>query len=271
MSLALIIPAFNEAHRIDATLSAYRRQMPTDTRITVALDRSTDDTAAIVRRHSAVDPRVELLDFPRLGKGGSIMEAFRRCDADVVAFVDADGATAPRELLRLVDALQHADGVIASRRHPASVLPARRPLSRRLASAGFAFAVRKLFGLPYLDTQCGAKVLRREVVEQTVPLLSARDFLFDVDLLLVARALGFTVREVPTVWVDQDGSRLDAGADTVRMAVALLRLWLHHRSLPLDRTARVVREDRERAGTAADHAPAAAPVLDAPEGRHVAA
>jgi hypothetical protein len=64
--------------------------------------------------------------------------------------------------------------------------------------------------------------------------VSSRDFLFDVDLLLVARQLGFRVAEVPTVWVDQSGSRLHGGQESLRMAASALRLWLHHRLLPVD-------------------------------------
>jgi hypothetical protein len=101
-------------------------------------------------------------------------------------------------------------------------------------SAGFAFGVRRLFRLPIADTQCGAKALRRDVVERCIPFVSSRDFLFDVDLLLVARQLGYRVAEVPTVWVDQSGSRLRGGRESLRMAASALRLWLHHRLLPVD-------------------------------------
>jgi hypothetical protein len=101
-------------------------------------------------------------------------------------------------------------------------------------SAGFAFGVRRLFRLPIADTQCGAKALRRDVVERCIPFVSSRDFLFDVDLLLVARQLGFRVAEVPTVWVDQSGSRVRSGRESLRMAASALRLWLHHRLLPVD-------------------------------------
>ena len=90
-----------------------------------------------------------------------------------------------------------------------------------------------LFGLPFTDTQCGAKVVRRAVVDQALPLLSSRDFLFDVDLLVTAERLGFRIVEVPTVWLDRDGSHVKAGADARRMAVSSLRLWLHHRVLPV--------------------------------------
>lgn len=97
----------------------------------------------------------------------------------------------------------------------------------------FALLVRRLFGLPYRDTQCGAKVLRRDAARLLVPLLSARDFLFDVDLLVAARSLGLQVAEVPTVRVDQDGSHLQAGRDGRRMALSALRLWLHSHVLPV--------------------------------------
>jgi hypothetical protein len=141
--------------------------------------------------------------------------------------VDADGATPPRELLRLVHAMRRAgaDGAIASRRHPAAVLPAPRPLARRITSAGFALGVRGLFRLPYADTQCGAKVLGREAVQRVLPLLTARDFLFDVDLLVALRGEGLRVVEVPTVWVDREGSSVSAASDAPRMGASLLRLW----------------------------------------------
>ncbi|HWE68790.1 MAG TPA: glycosyltransferase [Acidimicrobiales bacterium] len=234
MRLDIVIPAFNEEARIDRTLRAYRSVVSEPrARFLVALDSCTDDTAGVVRAHAEVDPRVELIEYPKLGKGGVIMEAFRRCDADIIGFVDADCATPPAEFLRLVDMTAHADGAIAGRHHPASVLPSPRPRGRRVASWAFARFTRTLFGLPHLDTQCGAKALRRPVIERALPLLSARDFLFDVDLLLTADRLGFDIVEVPTVWLDQDGSHLSAGADGRRMAMSALRLWLHHRVLPV--------------------------------------
>src|SRR5919197_2275452 len=229
MRLDIVMPAHNEELRIDRTLSAYRAACGGDVRILVALDSCTDRTPAIVRAHAAQDPRVEAISYPKLGKGGVIAETFMRSDADLVGFVDADGATPPRELLRLAEAARRVDGAIASRRHPASLLPARRPLAREITSAGFAGTVRMLMRLPYLDTQCGAKVLRREVVRDVLPHLAARDLLFDVDLLAAANERGWRVVEIPTVWIDQAGSRVRAVADSRRMGTSLLRLWLRRR------------------------------------------
>lgn len=236
MNLHVVMPAHNEQHRIGRTLSAYRRDIPSsDLRITVALDDCTDATADIVMAHAAQDTRIDAVHFPRLGKGGVLAEAFRRTDSALVAFVDADCATPPAELLVLARTVAEtgADLAVASRWHPSSLLPRPRPLERRIASAGFARAVRALFHLPYRDTQCGAKVLTRAAGERIIPLLSSRDFLFDVDLLVTARALGLRVAEVPTVWIDRDGSRVRPVHDSVRMAASLGRLWLHHHVVPV--------------------------------------
>jgi glycosyltransferase involved in cell wall biosynthesis len=244
LHLDVVIPAHDEEHRIDRTLTVYRSICSShDIRFLVALDDCRDRTAEIVRRHAAEDPRVELHEYRRLGKGGVIMETFRRANAELVAFVDADCATPPTELLRLAEAAAQADVAIGSRWHPAAIVPAPRPLSRRLASATFAFWVRQLFGLPYRDTQCGAKVIRREVVEAVLPLLSSRDFLFDVDLLLVARALGFRIVEVPTIWIDREGSRLRVLHDAKRMVASSLRLWAHHLIQPVEPAAQLPTAD----------------------------
>jgi dolichol-phosphate mannosyltransferase len=140
--LDIVIPAHNEEARIGRMLATYRHACTDpEVRFLVAMDDCRDRTARIVAEHRDDDARVECVAYPKLGKGGVIAESFRRADADLVAFVDADGATPPQELLRLAGAAERADGAIASRRHPAAVLPARRPLTRQVTSAGFSFAV----------------------------------------------------------------------------------------------------------------------------------
>jgi glycosyltransferase involved in cell wall biosynthesis len=235
-SIDIIIPAHNEQHRIDETLRRYRATCPgPEVGFVIALDDCSDHTADIVARHADQDPRVRAVSYPRLGKGGVVSETFRRSQADYVAFVDADGATPPPELVRLVTACRDtgSDIAIASRYHPAAVLPVARGRSRRLVASAFAALVRRLFSLGYFDTQCGAKVIRREAAERIVPLLSSRDFVFDVDLLMTAADLHYSVAEVPTVWLDKDGSRLSTGRDSLRMAASLALLWLRHRTVPV--------------------------------------
>jgi glycosyltransferase involved in cell wall biosynthesis len=228
--LDIVIPAHNEEHRIGRTLESYRdRVRDPEVRFVVALDACTDGTESVVRRHMARDARIKVMRLAKLGKGGVIREAFARSDADLVGFVDADGATPPSELLRLADATRDADGAIASRRHPASVVPVGRSVPRRLTSAGFAFGVRALLRLPYGDTQCGAKVMRRESAQQLLPSLTRGDLSFDVDMLLAAQAHGQRIVEVPTVWIDRAGSRVRPVQDARRMGGSLLKLWARRR------------------------------------------
>lgn len=260
MRLDIVIPAHNEQERIGQTLRAYRKVCAGPRfRFVVALDRCTDLTADIVRLHMAVDRRVRLLEYGKLGKGGVLMEAFRACRADLIGFIDADCATPPAEFLRLAEAAEGAAGAIATRHHPASILPARRSLTRRLTSAGFQLVVRTLFRLPHSDTQCGAKVVRRDVLDKALPLMTSRDFLFDVDLLVVSRQLGFQIVEVPTIWIDRDGSRVQAASDSARMAASAFRLWLHHKVIPIPDAA----EAAPPAGRRATARPATAPTAPA--------
>jgi glycosyltransferase involved in cell wall biosynthesis len=99
LRLDIVMPAHNEEARIGRTLSIYRDACPDpETRFLVAMDDCRDRTADIVQAHADEDDRVELFDYPKLGKGGVIAETFRRADADLVGFVDADGATPPEEL-----------------------------------------------------------------------------------------------------------------------------------------------------------------------------
>src|SRR3954464_2861728 len=110
------MPAHNEEDRIDRTLRAYRAACPdAGVRFLVALDSCTDRTPEIVHAHERVDPRVRSFDYPKLGKGGVIAETFRRSDAELVGFVDADGATPPSELRRLAPPAPRRARAVGSR------------------------------------------------------------------------------------------------------------------------------------------------------------
>lgn len=230
LSLDVIVPAHDEEARIGAMLSAYRAALPgPGVRFLVALDGCRDATRAVVEEHAAQDRRVRSYTYPKLGKGGVIQETARRCRTGWVAFIDADGATPPRELARLLDAASRLDGAIASRRLPTSVVHGHRAAHRAAVSRLFSFVVPRLFSVPFHDTQCGAKVIRADVLAQLLPHLTTRGLLFDLELLLVAHRLGYRIAEVPTVWIDRPGSRIHLLRHAVPTALSIVRLWWGHR------------------------------------------
>ena len=88
--------------------------------------------------------------------------------------------------------------------------------------------VQALFRLNVKDTQCGAKLLRREVVEKIHPSLRIADMAFDINLLYAIKRAGFRILEVPTEWTDKMGSKVVLGRTSLTMLLSVLRLRLVH-------------------------------------------
>ena len=83
--------------------------------------------------------------------------------------------------------------------------------NRQFASRVFHLIVQLLFWMNIRDTQCGAKVMRREVVEKIHPTLRIADMAFDINLLYSMKRAGFKILEVPTEWTDKVGSKVALG------------------------------------------------------------
>jgi hypothetical protein len=130
---------------------------------------------------------------------------------------------------RLFDLIKPGvDGVIGSRWSSGAKIEVAQPLLRRVAGRCFNALVRVLFGLPYTDTQCGAKVFSSEAIGEIAHRLEVSNFAFDIDVLYALRRAGRTVVEVPTVWNDVGGSKLRVADASRSMLQAVLRLRIRH-------------------------------------------
>ena len=221
--LSIVIPAHDEERRIEPMLRRLRAEFPDDEIIVVA-NACTDSTADIVGSMAAGDPGLRLIDLAaRLGKGGAVRLGFQEAKGDIVAFVDADGATPPNELRRLIAQVGDADCVIASRWAAGATVLVRQTPLRRFLGRGFNLIVRLLFGLRFTDTQCGAKIFKRAAIEQIIEDVETADFAFDVDLLFELQRRGRVIREVPTVWRDRAGSKVNVIATAPKMLASIIR------------------------------------------------
>jgi hypothetical protein len=173
-------------------------------------------------------PNVAALEFPEpIGKGGALIEGLKLAPlGDLIGYVDADGATTPRAFHELVNQTKRADCVIASRWLPGAVLHQSQPGRRQFASRVFHMIVQTLFWMHIRDTQCGAKVMRRQAVEKIHPSLRITDMAFDINLLFVLKRNGFTVLEEPTEWTDKAGSKVALGKTSLSMLLSIIRLRL---------------------------------------------
>jgi glycosyltransferase involved in cell wall biosynthesis len=236
MKLSIIIPAHNEEHRLPPMLEAYTRYFTEKYRDEVELivvpNFCNDKTADIARTIGKNSPQVKVLDDPgKVGKGGAVMLGAEAAAGDLIGFVDADGATPPEAFDDLVSKMGTTGCIIASRWLKESTVSPRQPLARRVMSRCFNTFVRLLFGLKLTDTQCGAKVFRKEAMQTILPRLGLTRWAFDVDMLFQTKRAGYSIRELPTVWHDQAGSKIQYLGASVDMVMALVRLRLLHSPL----------------------------------------
>ncbi|MDB6019258.1 MAG: hypothetical protein JWR19_3747 [Pedosphaera sp.] len=213
-SLLLLIPAYNEEERIAPVLVEFAEYFQANYRgkfqLVVVLNGCRDNTIGVVQRIAAQHPTVSAMEFKDpIGKGGALIEGLKLAPlADLIGYVDADGATGPKAFLQLVRLCAGYDCVIGSRWLPGAVLHQSQTWMRRFASRCFHAVVQALLWMNIQDTQCPAKVMRRTAVEKIHGSLLTADLAFDVNLLYSLKRGGFTIREEPTEWTDKAGSKV---------------------------------------------------------------
>lgn len=202
--LSVVIPAYNESERIARTLAvtaACLGRKIASWEIIVVDDGSADDTAGATRdaiRDLRLGRKVRLVSYsPNQGKGWALRQGVLAAGGRNVAFFDADLDIAPEHIVAYYGVLvaEKADAVVASKRHPESVLEYAR--SRVFISNLYYWFNRLFFGLNIKDTQSGMKMFRREILLDVLPRLLGKRFAFDLELLVNIRRLGGVIIEQP--------------------------------------------------------------------------
>jgi dolichyl-phosphate beta-glucosyltransferase len=229
MELSVIIPAYNEEQRIGNTLRvihAYLQRQPYQSEIIVVDDGSLDGTVALVRSCGSALPAISLLQNGRnRGKGFSVRRGFLHARGDYLLFSDADLSTPIEEVEPLFAALQGScDIAIGSRALPGSRVEVHQPWYREHMGRLFNVFVQALAVPGIHDTQCGFKCFTREAALEICQRMTAERFGFDVEMLYVARRLGYRVQEVPVVWRNSAQSRVRVWWDSISMIHDLLRI-----------------------------------------------
>jgi len=235
-SLSIIIPAYNEEKRIGVTLERYcnffsdlRKRGILETEIVVVLNACKDKTIDVVKEYQKNFKWLKYLEFERGGKGFAIIEGFKyslKLESNLIGFVDADLATGPEVFYELVKKIGNYDGVITSRWKKGSIIKTEQTLLRKIMSRGFNFLVRSILLLPYSDTQCGAKLFKREAIEKVIGEVRAIQWAFDIDLLYKSKRKKFRIREIPTIWEDKRGSKVNIIKTPIKMFSGIIRLRL---------------------------------------------
>ena len=225
-SYSIVIPAYNEEHRILSTLEKiitffhkYRKSFE----LIIIDDGSTDGTCKIVRNLG--NPNVILLKNTRnRGKGFSVRKGCLAASNDYILVTDADLSTPIEELLIFDNTAAKYDLQIGSRKMPTSKLIVKQPIYRILAGNLFPILVTLLVTSKYQDTQCGFKVFNRKKTKFIFKKLSVNGFSFDVEILYIAQKYGLKIKEIGVIWVNDTRSKVSLVKHTLPMFIDLMKI-----------------------------------------------
>jgi dolichyl-phosphate beta-glucosyltransferase len=220
---SIVVPLYNEATRLTSSLEPLLAIVDHTTELVLVDDGSTDGTASLLERATAGRSGIRLVRLPsNRGKGGAVRAGVAVSSGDGIAFMDADLATNPDCLAALFGALATHDVAIGSRASAGAEIVL---TSRLRSTVGGTFnqLVRAATRLPFRDTQCGFKAFRASAARMLFSLSRVDGFAFDVEILLLARALGYRIGEVPVEWTEVGGSHVRPVADPLRMSVDVFR------------------------------------------------
>jgi len=229
--VSVIVPAYNEARRLQKTLEAidsYFSKRPLTRQIIVVDDGSSDHTAGL-----AEDLKKKINDLsvitchPNRGKGHAIKKGVEKSHGKYILFTDADNSTPIEEFEKFYPLLRDHEVVIGSRYISGSNIIVRQPAYRvfigRLGNKLIQFFL--LDGVN--DTQCGFKAFQHEAAKQIFSRMKVNRFGFDIEILSIARLLNYTVRELPVSWYDSQESRIRPIKDALRTFAELIYIKLN--------------------------------------------
>lgn len=230
--ISLVIPVYNEQRLIQASLErivGYLRERFPQFEVIVVDDGSTDRTKEKIAEIAREESRLITGTFrTNHGKGFAVREGILRARGDVIAFTDADLSTPIEELELALEELSNGyPVVIASRRHPSSTIRVRQNRLREMAGVAFNILVRALLPLSFKDTQCGFKCFTQEAARQIFSLARIDGFAFDVEVLLIALRLGYSVKEIPVCWTDFPDSKVTPVSDLLPTLSEISKIYVN--------------------------------------------
>lgn len=210
--LSVIIPAYREGERIGRNLleiEKYLSQKSFDYEILVIVDGSPDNTAEVARNYSTQVKNLRVIDNPEnKGKGYIVRQGLLESNGKIRLFMDADGSTSINHLDKFLPEFKNGyDIVIGSRDIEGAFIQIHQPKHREIMGNMGNWMIRVVLGLwKYPDTQCGFKMLTNEAAEKIASKMEVDRFGFDFELIILAKKLGFKIKQMPVRWLNEEGS-----------------------------------------------------------------
>ncbi len=234
MTLSIVIPAYNEAHRITDTLKKiieYFRKTKIEYEIIVINDGSIDNTKIklqqIKEKYSG-NVRITIINNDKnKGKGFAVKQGIMVSNGEYIYFTDADLSTPIEEIEKFLKYIKEYDIVIGSRAVKNSKILLHQPFYRELAGKLFNKFLKLILGLPYNDTQCGAKLFKSDVAKFVFSKTTIYGFSFDVEVLFIAKKYRYKILELPVVWSHCKDSKINLLVDGFRMLCDVIKIKMN--------------------------------------------
>lgn len=223
--LSLVIPCYNEEQRLPATLAKLAEGLPAlgrSTEVVVADDGSTDATRQAAEAFKDRIPSLSVLALPHGGKGSALKGGIEAAQGQYVFLCDADLSMPLSELPKLMGPAQQGAPVVLGWRRRLG-----EPAFRRFRGRIFNLLVRALLLPGVHDTQTGFKLFRKDVALQVYAAQRIRGYASEVEILYVARRLGYKLAEARVDWYYEPGGKVRPVLDVLRMLRDLIkiRVW----------------------------------------------
>lgn len=225
--LSIVIPAHNEESRLPPSLEkidAFVRAQNFPCEVLVVENGSSDQTYEVTAELTLTRPYLRVMRLKGRGKGLAVREGMLAARGEYRFICDADLSMPIEQVLRFIPpALDHPAVAIASREVKGAVRY-NEPQYRHLVGRVFNALVR-FIALPGLqDSQCGFKLFRADVAERVFPLQTINGWTFDVEVLFIARRVGYAIQEVPIDWYHDSNSKIKVFKDSLRMLLDLIEI-----------------------------------------------
>jgi dolichyl-phosphate beta-glucosyltransferase len=235
MIASLVVPAYNEASRIENCIRSAARWAQSrpggwDWEVILVDDGSKDDTVARARRFAAEEKlELNVVSYgENRGKGAAIRAGVLASSGDPVLVSDTDLSTPLSEWARLAERLPTHPIAIGSRAIEQALVRKKQPFYRQFMGRTFNRFVRLLTVRGIGDTQCGFKLFRGDLARELFRQARIDRFAYDVEILYLAQRRGIPIAEVPVVWINSPESKVQVVRDSLRMLLDLFRIrWIH--------------------------------------------